>query len=209
MPSSTSKAVFAGKYQATPVTLSDGSIAYILLDDKGRIYARIAGVDDTTDTLHTIETGNVVSLDGIRHYAIRTAHSHGLNSISVTSPGLAYANGANSLCLAAPTAETLSVEVENVYISAKAVGDFYLVVGNLDVAIGATTANVFDLVGINGVGVVNTSDVVWAFFNAAAGKGAAAGAMHFDLTVGHELYLIAPNIAYNIVVTWIQENHPE
>ena len=198
-----------GRYQATPAILADLAYAPALLDVQGRLYARIAGIDDTDDTIHTFETGNVVDLDGISHYALRISHSHGINAISVTTPGVAYANGANAMCLAAPTDEALCIELEAVYVSAKAVGDFYLVAANLGIAIGSTTANTFDLVGIKGSGLaVNTSDVVWAFFDAASGKSQSGGAMHFDLTDGHELYLIAPDIDYNIVVTWLQERHP-
>jgi len=85
-------------------------------------------------------------------------------------------------------------------------GDLYLVADNLGNLPRTTTTNTFDLVGIKGDYVTSTSDVVWASFLGNTGKGDTGGDFHFDLTAGKELYLIAPDITYNLVVTWIQED---
>jgi len=166
---------------------------------------QIKGIDDTDGSTHVLDAGNVVDLNGKKHHGLRTSHTHGLNSIAVTSPGVAYANGANALCIAAPTNEAYIVELEAIFLSVKVAGDFYLVAANLGNLPGTTTNNVFDLVGVKADYITSTSDVVWAAFLGNTGKGDTGGDFHFDLTPGKELYLIAPNIDYNLVVTWIQE----
>lgn len=233
-----------GRYQTIPVTLADGSVAYLLLDNKGRVInilmakdasgnvvdlrvdsvgrvvSRLTSVDGSANILDVLldsggrivsllsaqndnETVDLLRVDSSR--SLHTTHSSDLMNISVVTPGVAYANGTNALCLAAPTAETYEIEIVSVWISAKAAGDFYLVVDNLGVTPRSTTNNTFDLVGIKGDGVTDTCDVVWGAFFAAQGRGATGGEYHTDCGLSNELYLIAPNVDYNIVVAWLNE----
>lgn len=263
MPSAVSKAVFGGRYQASPVTLSDGSVGYVLLDAQGRIVTYIGRYQAAPATLadgdssqplldslsrlvaltgmyqaspttladlayapplldsegrlitlisgvcpdgetRTVELAHNIPSAGTNAYALRTTHMAGLKSVSVCDPGVAYANGVNSLCLAAPSVETTELEIENIYLSSKAAGDFYICCRNLGIAPGATTNYTFDLVGILGDGITNTADVLWATFLGATGKGLTGGDFHFDIGPGCELYLIAPDITYDLVITWIE-----
>lgn len=185
-----------GQYQATPVTLPDGSVTFLITDSKGYLISVIAGVNNDGEV-------QKLSVDGLGN--LHMTHAHSLQSLSVVTPGVAYANGVNALCLAAPPDETREIEIVSIWISAKAAGDFYIVTRDLDVDPGSTSAYAFDLIGIRGDGVTDTSDVVWASFFAAQGRGATAGEYHFDCGAGREIYLIAPNIDYNIVLNWLEE----
>ena len=185
-----------GQYQATPVTLPDGSITYLITDEKGHPISVIAGVNDDGAV-------QKLSVDGLGN--LHMTHAHALKSLSVVSPGVAYANGVNALCLDAPPDETREIEIVSIWISAKAAGDFYIVTRDLDVDPGSTSNYTFDLVGVRGDGVTDTSDVVWASFFAAQGRGATGGEYHFDCGAGREIYLIAPDIDYNLVISWLDE----
>jgi len=185
-----------GRYLTTPVTLADGTIGYILTDSQGRVVNLLSARNDDGDT-------DLLRVDSSR--SLHTTHSSDLMNIAVTAPGVAYANGVNALCIAAPTDETYELELVSVWIAAKAAGDFYLVADNLGVTPGSTTVNAFDLVGIKGDGVTDTADVVWAAFFAAQGRGATGGEYHTDCGLANELYLIAPAIDYNIVIAWLNE----
>lgn len=185
-----------GQYQATPVTLPDGSITYLITDSKGYLISVMSGVNDDGEV-------QKLTLDGLGNLHI--THAHALKSLSVVTPGVAYANGVNALCVAAPPDETREIEIVSIWISAKAAGDFYIVTRDLDIDPGSTTNYTFDLVGIRGDGVTATSDVVWAAFFAAQGRGTTAGEFHFDCGAGREIYLIAPDIDYNVVVGWLDE----
>ena len=191
--SHTSKLI--GKYQAVPVTLSEGGVGYILLDRNGRVVNLLTAREDNEDVQFLTTDSNS---------SLHTTHSQSLKSVAVTSPGVAYANGVNALCLVSPVSGR-EVEIVSLWMAAKAAGDFYLVVKNLGLSPGDTTNNAFDLVGIKGDGVTDTSDVIWAAFFAAQGRGATGGEYHFDCGCDCELYLIAPDIDYNIVVSWLEE----
>ena len=184
-----------GKYRSIPIDLADGGVGYILLDKKGRMINLIAARDDNSDAV-------LLTVDSNR--SLHTTHSQSLQSISVTSPGVAYANGVNALCLANPESGR-EIEILSLWIAAKAAGDFYLVCAELGVAPGSTTNHTFDLIGIKGDGITDTSDVTWAAFFAAQGRGATGGEYHFDGGVNCEIYLIAPDIDYNFVITWLEE----
>ena len=184
-----------GKYSKVPITLADGELEYLLLDSKGRVVNLLTARNDNADaTFLTVDSNS----------SLHTTHSQSLKSVAVTSPGVAYANGVNALCLVSP-ASGREVEIVALWIAAKAAGDFYLVVKNLGVSPGITTDYTFDLVGIKGDGVTDTSDVIWAAFFAAQGRGATGGEYHFDCGCDCELYLIAPDIEYSIVITWLEE----
>ena len=184
-----------GKYSKVPITLADGKLEYLLLDNKGRVINLLTARNDDNDaTVLTVDSNS----------SLHTTPSQNLKSVAVTSPGVAYANGVNALCLVSP-ASGREVEIVSLWIAAKAAGDFYLVVDELGVSPGSTTANIFDLVGIKGDGVTDTSDVIWAAFFAAQGRGATGGEHHFDCGLNCEIYLIAPDIDYSFVITWLEE----
>jgi len=125
-----------------------------------------------------------------------------IKSVLVNQPGVAYAQSVNALCLIAPEHEGHHLEVMGVYLSTKAAGDFYLVVANLGVAAGSTTDNTFDLIGVRGTDIADTSDVVWAAFLANTSKGGTEGAYEMELNAGYEIYLIAPDVDYNLHITY-------
>ncbi len=184
-----------GKYRSIPIDLADGGVGYILLDSKGRVVNLLTARNDNADaTFLTVDSNS----------SLHTTHSQSLQSISVTSPGVAYANGVNALCLANPESGR-EIEILSLWIAAKAAGDFYLVCAELGVAPGSTTNHTFDLIGIKGDGITDTSDVIWSAFFAAQGRGATGGEYHFDGGVNCEIYLIAPDIDYNFVITWLEE----
>ena len=184
-----------GKYRSIPIDLADGGVGYILLDSKGRVVNLLTARNDNADaTFLTVDSNS----------SLHTTHSQSLQSISVTSPGVAYANGVNALCLANPESGR-EIEILSLWIAAKAAGDFFLVASELGVDPGSTSNHTFDLIGIKGDGVTDTSDVIWAAFFAAQGRGATGGEYHFDCGGDRELYLIAPNIDYSIVITWLEE----
>ena len=184
-----------GKYRTVPVDLADGGVGYILLDRKGRVINLLSARDDDEDAI-------LLKVDS--NESLHTTHSQSLKSLAVTSPGVAYANGVNALCLAKP-ASGREVEIVSLWIAAKAASDFYLVCSELGVDPGSTTNHTFDLVGIKGDGVTDTSDVVWAAFFAAQGRGATGGEYHFDGGLNCEIYLIAPDVDYSLVLTWLEE----
>ncbi len=184
-----------GKYRSVPITLADGETGYLLLDSQGRIINLLTARDDNEDT-------DFLTVDSNR--SLHTTHSQGLHSVAVTSPGVAYANSVNAICLANP-ASGREIEIVSLWIAAKAAGDFYLVCAELGVSPGSTTNHVFDLIGIKGDGVTDTSDVIWAAFFAAQGRGATGGEYHFDGGMNCEVYLLAPNIDYSFVITWLEE----
>jgi len=136
---------------------------------------------------------------------LRVGFPFGLKFVTVTDPGVAYANGVNALCLANPPSLDEQIRIASVGLSAKAAGDFYLVVAALGTVAGATTNNVFDLQGIRGEVIASTCDVVWAAFLSAQTRSASSPGFILDCGVGNELYLIAPDIVYSLIVTWREE----
>ena len=185
-----------GKYFENPSDIPEGVPTYVLLDQKGRIVTRGTVVDDdlTVSSLLSDHQGN-----------LHVTHAHNIQSISVTNPGVAYVNGTNALCLAKPSAEDHQLELVSIYLSTNVSGSFYLVSGNLDIDPGSTTDNTFDLAGIRGDGVTRTCDVIWATFLANQRRGTTQGEFHWDLLDGEELYLIAPDVLYNLTVNWLEE----
>ncbi len=185
-----------GKYFENPSDLAEGVPAYVLLDQKGRIISQVSILDDD---------GELVSLRADHQGNLHVTHAHNIQNISVTNPGVAYANGVNALCLGTPSDEDHWIELVSIYLSTNVSGSFYLVSGNLGLTGGATTDNTFDLAGMRGDGLTDTCDVIWATFLANQRRGVTGGEFHWDLPAGEELYLIAPNELYNIVVNWIEE----
>ena len=183
-----------GKYQVTPLLLADGSVAYLLLDDYGRQIVRPKTINHQDE---------IVDLQSDHYANLHVTHAKNLRSITVTSPGVEYANGVNALCIATPEDPEHELELLGVYLSTKTAGDFYLVADNLGLSPGETTGNTFDLVGIYGDGVTNTCDVLWAAFLANNARGVTGGDFHEDLGLDVELYLIAPNVSYTITVMWM------
>jgi len=186
-----------GKYFATPSDIPDGVPAYILLDEKGRIKSLVQVIDDH---------GNYTSLLADHAGNLHTAGPHGVQAAMVNEPGLAYANGVNALCLAAPTDEDHHLEILGVYLSTNAAGSFYLCARNLGIAPGATSAYTFDLVGIMGDDLTRTTDVVYASFLANQGRGTTGGRYKMNLMNGEELYLLAPDVTYHIHVNYMDES---
>ena len=90
MPSAAGSGLLAGKYQAVPITLADGSTGYILLDSKGRLVTAPVGFCQE-NMVHTLEMQHTVPALGVAAYNLRMSHPRGLKSISITNPGLAYA----------------------------------------------------------------------------------------------------------------------
>ena len=185
-----------GKYYAVPPTLVDGVPAYILLDEKGRTLSLVQIIDDE---------GNLTTLKSDHQGNLHVTHAHNIQTVIVTNPGVAYVNGTNALCLAKPSTEDHQLELVSIYLSTNVAGTFYLVSDNLGLNPGATTDNTFDLVGIKGDGVTDTCDVIWATFLANQRRGVTGGEFHIDLLNGEELYLIAPDVLYNLVINWIEE----
>lgn len=165
----------------------------------------------TLDKLQTVINRNMAIDDGGIYQALRVdseenlhvSHEHNIQTITITNPGLAYANSTNALCIAVTPTEAEEIEIISIYISTKAVGDFYLVAKDLDIAAGGTTSNNFDLIGIFGDGIADTSEVVWAYFNHANGRSQSQGGYHNDMGDGKELYLIAPDTVYSITVNYL------
>ncbi len=186
-----------GQYFATPSDISDGVPAYILLDEKGRIINLVQAIDDH---------GNVVSLLSDHSGNLHTAGPHGVKAAMVNEPGLAYANGVNALCIAAPSDEDHHLEILGVYLSTNAAGSFYLCARNLGVAPGATSAYTFDLIGVMGDQMTRSTDVLYAAFLANQGRGVTGGNYKVNLADGEELYLIAPNVTYHIHVAYLDES---
>lgn len=184
-----------GRYRATPVMLPDGEIAYLLIDAQGRVLNLLVARDDNEDP-------QLLKSDTERNLHI--THAHNIKSVSVTSPGVAYVNGTNALCLVAPTSNR-EVEIVSVRISTKAAGDFYICARNLGNSLGDTTTYTFDLSGIKGDGVTDTCDCIWAMLLTAAGRGATGGEYVFDCGCDCELYLIAPDVDYSLTVSWLIE----
>ncbi len=184
-----------GRYRSVPIVLADGGVGYILLDRQGRVINLLSARDDNAEAvLLTVDSNS----------SLHTTHSQSLQSLAVISPGVAYANGVNVLCLAQPESGK-EIEILSLWIAAKAAGDFYLVCAELGVNPGSTTNHTFDLIGLKGDGVTDTSDAIWAAFFAAQGRGATGGEYHFDSGLNCEIYLIAPNVDYSLVVTWLEE----
>ena len=185
-----------GQYQATPVTLPDGSVTFLITDSKGYLISVIAGVDDdgVVQKLKVDHLGN-----------LHVTHPHETKSVMVNEPGLAYANGVNALCIAAPSDEDHYLELVGIYLSTNAAGSFYLVVADLGLTPGTTTANLFDLVGVMGSDITDTCEVAWAAFLANQGRGVTGGNYLMDLMAGYELYLIAPNEDYHIHVNYLDQ----
>ena len=183
-----------GKYVATPLLLADGSVAYLLLDNYGRQIVRPKTINHQDE---------VVDFQSDHYANLHVTHAKNLSSVTVTSPGVEYANGVNALCIATPEDPEHELELLGVYLSTKTAGDFYLVADNLGLSPGETTGNTFDLVGIYGDGVTNTCDVLWAAFLANNARGVTGGDFHEDLGLDVELYLIAPNVTYTITVMWM------
>lgn len=186
-----------GQYQAIPVTLPDGSVTYLLTDIRGRLISIVQSEDDhgVYRTLRSDHFGN-----------LHVAGPHGIQAAMVNEPGLAYANGVNALCLAAPEDEDHHLEVSGVYLSTNAAGSFYLVAGNLGVTPGTTSVYTFDLVGVMGSDLVRTCDVIWASFLANQGRGVTGGNYQMSLLDGEELYLLAPDVTYHIHVNYMDES---
>ncbi len=185
-----------GKYFLVPSDLAEGKLAYVLLDIKGRTISRPQTVDDD---------GNLVSLISDHQRNLHVTHAHNIQSVSVTNPGVAYANGVNALCLGKPSDEDHHLELVSVYLSTNVSGSFYIVSDDLDIDPGSTTTNTFDLAGIRGNGVTQTCDVIWATYLANQRRGTTGGEFHWDLPAGEELYFIAPNELYTLVINWIEE----
>ena len=185
-----------GKYFAVPPTLVDGVPAYILLDEKGRTLSLVQIIDDE---------GNLTTLKSDHQGNLHVTHAHNIQTVIVTNPGVAYVNGTNALCLAKPSTEDHQLELVSIYLSTNVAGTFYLVSDNLGLNPGATTDNTFDLAGVKGDGIVDTCDVIWATFLANQRRGVTGGEFHIDLLNGEELYLIAPDVLYNLVINWIEE----
>ena len=186
-----------GQYQATPVTLPDGSVTYLLTDIRGRLISIVQSEDD-----HGVYRPLRSDHDGNLH----VAGPHGIQAAMVNEPGLAYANGVNALCLAAPVDEDHHLELIGVYLSTNAAGSFYLVAGNLGIAPGATSNYTFDLVGVMGTDLTRDMDVVWAAFLANQGRGVTGGNFHMDLMAGEELYLLAPDVTYHVHINYLDES---
>jgi len=186
-----------GKYFAVPPTLVDGVPAYILLDEKGRIVNITQVIDDH---------GNYTTLLADHGGNLHTAGPHGVQAAMVNEPGLAYVNGANALCLAAPSDEDHHIEILGVYLSTNAAGSFYLCARNLGIAPGATSAYTFDLVGVMGDDITRTTDVVYAAFLANQGRGVTGGNYKINMLDGEELYLLAPDVTYHIHVNYTDES---
>ena len=185
-----------GKYFETPSDIPEGVPAYILLDEKGRTLSLVQIIDDE---------GNLTTLKSDHQGNLHVTHAHNIQTVIVTNPGVAYVNGTNALCLAKPSTEDHQLELVSIYLSTNVAGTFYLVSDNLGLNPGATTDNTFDLVGIKGDGVTDTCDVIWATFLANQRRGVTGGEFHIDLLNGEELYLIAPDVLYNLVINWIEE----
>ena len=186
-----------GKYFVNPSDIPIGIPAYILLDVKGRPISIVLTEDDhgVYRPLRSNHEGN-----------LHTMGPHGIQSAMVNEPGLAYANGVNALCIAAPEDEDHHLEIAGVYLSTNAAGSFYLVAENLGVAPGATTAHTFDLVGVMGSDLARTCDVIWAAFLANQGRGITGGNYQMNLLNGEELYLLAPNETYHVHVNYMDES---
>jgi len=186
-----------GKYFATPSDIPEGVPAYILLDEKGRIKSLVQVIDDHGDytPLLADHSGN-----------LHTAGPHGVLAAMVNEPGVAYANGVNALCLAAPSDEDHHLELLGIYLSTNAAGSFYLCSRNLGIAPGATTNYTFDLVGVMGDGLTRSMDVVYAAFLANQGRGVTGGNYKVNLASGEELYLLAPDVTYHIHVNYMEES---
>ena len=185
-----------GKYFATPSDIPEGVPAYILLDEKGRTLSLVQIIDDE---------GNLTTLKSDHQGNLHVTHAHNIQTVIVTNPGVAYVNGTNALCLAKPSTEDHQLELVSIYLSTNVAGTFYLVSDNLGLNPGATTDNTFDLAGVKGDGIVDTCDVIWATFLANQRRGVTGGEFHIDLLNGEELYLIAPDVLYNLVINWIEE----
>ena len=185
-----------GKYYANPSDIPEGIPAYVLLDEKGRTLSLVQIIDDE---------GNLTTLKSDHQGNLHVTHAHNIQTVIVTNPGVAYVNGTNALCLAKPSTEDHQLELVSIYLSTNVAGTFYLVSDNLGLNPGATTDNTFDLVGIKGDGVTDTCDVIWATFLANQRRGVTGGEFHIDLLNGEELYLIAPDVLYNLVINWIEE----
>ncbi len=185
-----------GRYEETPGDRVDGVPTYLLTDIKGRLIARLNVLDDE---------GHIVELLADHSGNLHVTHASELKSVMVNEPGVAYANGVNALCLAAPSDEDHRLDLIGVYLSTNAAGSFYLVTGNLGTAAGATTAYTFDLVGVMGDDIVNTCDVTWAAFMGNQRRGVTGGNWDMHLLAGRELYLIAPNVNYHVHVNYSEE----
>lgn len=185
-----------GRYEGTPGDRVNGIPTYLLTDIKGRLISRVNVVDDE---------GHIVDLIADHDGNLRVTHPEGLKSVMVNEPGVAYANGANALCLAAPSDENHHLDLIGVYLSTNAAGSFYLVTANLGLAPGATTANIFDLVGVMGDDIVNICDVTWAAFMGNQRRGVTGGNWDMHTMAGEEVYLIAPNVNYHIHVNYLEE----
>ncbi len=185
-----------GKYFENPSDIPEGVPAYVLLDEKGRVLSRGQLIDDD---------GIVTSLISDHQGNLHVTHAHNIQTVSVTNPGVAYVNGTNALCIAKPSDEAHQIELVSIYLSTNVAGSFYLVSDDLDIDPGSTTANTFDLAGMRGNGMVQTCDVIWATFLANQRRGVTGGEFHWDLPNGEELYLIAPDVLYSLVVNWIEE----
>jgi len=186
-----------GKYFAVPPTLVDGVPSYILLDEKGRIVNITKVIDDH---------GNYTTLLADHAGNLHTAGPHGVKAAMVNEPGLAYANGVNALCLAAPSDEDHHIEILGVYLSTNAAGSFYLCARNLGIAPGATSAYTFDLVGVMGDQMTRSTDVIYASFLANQGRGTTGGNYKMNMMDGEELYLLAPDVTYHIHVNYMEES---
>ena len=186
-----------GKYFAIPPDITEGVPAYILLDDKGRIINITQVIDDH---------GNYTTLLADHSGNLHTAGPHGVKAAMVNEPGLAYANGVNALCLAAPSDEAHHLELLGIYLSTNAAGSFYLCARNLGIAPGATSAYTFDLVGVMGDDLTRTTDVIYASFLANQGRGTTGGNYKMNMLNGEELYLLAPNVTYHIHVNYVDES---
>ena len=186
-----------GKYFVNPSDIPVGVPAYILLDVKGRPISIVLSEDDhgVYRTLRSDHSGN-----------LHTAGPHGIQSAMVNEPGVAYVNGTNALCLAAPEDEDHHLELLGVYLSTNAAGSFYLCARNLGIAPGATSAYTFDLVGVMGDDLTRSCDVVYSAFLANQGRGVTGGQYKMNMLDGEELYLLAPNVTYHIHVTYMDES---
>jgi len=185
-----------GRYEETPGDRVNGVPTYLLTDIKGRIMSRVQILDDE---------GNLTALRSDHQGNLHVTHAHGLKSVMVNEPGLAYVNGVNAFCLAAPSDEDHHIEIVGVYLSTNAAGSFYLVTRNLGLTPGATTNYTFDLVGVMGTDITNTCDVAYSAFLANQGRGVTGGNYQMDMMAGRELYLIAPNVTYHIHVNYLEE----
>ena len=208
-----------GKYEYTPGDRVNGVPTYLLTDIKGRLVSRVTAVDDEGNIVNLLadqqgrlisrmtvvdDEGHIVDLLADHSGNLHITHATGLKSIMVNEPGLAYANGVNALCLAAPSTEAHRLDIVGVYLSTNAAGSFYLVTRNLGIAPGATTNYTFDLVGMMGTDITNTCDVIWGAFLANQGRGVTGGSYDMHLMAGREVYLIAPNVTYHVHVNYLE-----